>query len=371
MNNIFFGDKLRLARLMSGLTQQELGEHVLVSRQFIHQLETGVKVPAEDTIGAIADVLKVNQSFFYKSPVNDVKYEQCHFRKRRTTPVGLANRVLALSTVFEQFVDILDEHLELPEYNFPDFDTNDLTSEKIERLAEKCRIHWGLGVDTPISNMVRVLENAGAVITCFDGISDKVDALSINRKRPIIVRNNAKESICRMRFDLGHECAHLILHQGIETGCVKTEKEADAFASAFLFPRSAFLREFPKCLGPLRIKWERVYELKIRWKISVRAIIYRANYLGLLSPQQYRTANVYLNKTGQSKVELYDDKIANEQPEILSTALDTLYEEVGISIFDIAYKLGVNVEILAQLTGYELDKQIRYENVSGINIHRY
>lgn len=370
MNNNFFGDKLRLARLMSGLTQQELGEHVLVSRQFIHQLETGIKVPAEDTIGAIAEVLKVKKAFFYKSPVNDVKYEQCHFRKRRTTPVGLANRVLALSTVFEQFVDILDEHLELPEYNFPDFDTNDLNAEKIERLAEKCRTHWNLGVDTPISNMIRVLENAGAVITCFDGVSDKVDALSINRKRPIIVRNNAKESVCRMRFDLAHECSHLVLHQGVETGCVRTEKEADAFASAFLFPRAAFLKEFPKCLSPLRIRWEKVYDLKIRWKMSARAIIYRANYLGLLSPQQYRSANVYLNKTGQSKIEIFDEKIASEQPEILSASLDTLYHEASISIFDIADNLGVGEEIIAQLTGYDLNKQKRHKNVINLHLNR-
>ncbi|WP_082335863.1 helix-turn-helix transcriptional regulator [Rheinheimera sp. KL1] len=47
MNNEFFGEKLRLARLMAGITQQELGELVAVSRQFIHQLEAGVKPPAE------------------------------------------------------------------------------------------------------------------------------------------------------------------------------------------------------------------------------------------------------------------------------------------------------------------------------------
>lgn len=29
---------------------------------------------------------------------------------------------------------------------------------------------------------------------------------------------------------------------------VKTEREADAFASAFLFPRKSFAREFPSCI---------------------------------------------------------------------------------------------------------------------------
>ncbi|WP_150317353.1 ImmA/IrrE family metallo-endopeptidase, partial [Enterobacter hormaechei] len=77
------------------------------------------------------------------------------------------------------------------------------------------------------------VENQGAIVTGFDGVSEKVDALSVNRKFPIIIRNTAKESACPMRFDLAHECGHLIMHDGIETGCKKTEREADAFASAF------------------------------------------------------------------------------------------------------------------------------------------
>ncbi len=366
MNNLFFGEKLRLARLMAGITQQELGELVSVSRQFIHQLEAGAKAPAEDTLLAMAEVLKVTPKFFAKEPQNDVKYEQCHFRKRKTTPVGLANRVLALGTIFEHLVDIIEDNLDLPSSDFPDVNTSSLTPEQIERAAELCRKHWKLGFDSPISNMVRVLENAGAVITCFDGVSDKVDALSMNRKRAIIVRNNAKESCCRMRFDLAHECAHLVLHQGIETGCSKTEREADAFASAFLFPRTAFMREFPQCIGPLRIKWEKVFELKLRWKMSARAIIYRAHYLGLISSQQYRTANVHLNKTGQAKNEELDSLIPMEQPELLSAAIDTLNEHVGISIYDLARELGISEEIIAQLTGFDLSKQANKNTVTNI-----
>ncbi|WP_093064692.1 helix-turn-helix domain-containing protein [Thiothrix caldifontis] len=371
MNKEFFGDKVRLARLMNGLTQQELGDLVLVSRQFIHQLESGVKQPADDTLFAIAEVLRVNTRFFYIPLANDVKPEQCHFRKRKTTPVNLSNRVLALGTIFEQLVFILDKNLELPHIDFPDINIpNELTAEDIERSAEECRKYWGLGNNAPISNMIRVLENAGAVITCFDGVSDKVDALSINRNRPIIVRNNAKESICRMRFDLAHETAHIVLHQGVETGCSKTESEANAFASAFLFPRSAFLREFQGCIGKIRINWDKVYALKLRWKMSVRAIMYRAYYLGLLTAQQFRSANVYLNKSGQTKTEYFDEKIPDEHPEILSAALDILNQDMNISIYGIAEKLGISEEIIAQLTGYDLSKQVKHNNVRSLSLAR-
>ncbi len=52
---------------------------------------------------------------------------------------------------------------------------------------------WGLGLG-PISNMMRVVENAGAIVSFFSGVSERVDALSIDRQRPMIIRSEAKPS---------------------------------------------------------------------------------------------------------------------------------------------------------------------------------
>lgn len=210
VNNLFHGERLRLARLLNGYTQQKLGELVSTSRQYIHQLESDIKQPADDVLGALCECLMVNEAFFSKPLGNDVKLEQCHFRKRKTTPVGLANRVLAYSTIFEDFVSYLQEHLDFPQPNFPDvnYDQGAYTNQQIEMCAEKCRKEWGLGINAPIKNMMNVLENQGVIITEYTGVSDKVDALSVNRRFPMIVRNNAKESVCRKRFDLAHECGH-------------------------------------------------------------------------------------------------------------------------------------------------------------------
>src|SRR5665647_261025 len=203
-SRIFYGEKLRLARLLNGYTQQKLGELVSTTRQYIHQLESDLKQPADDVLNALCESLCVRETFFITPPGNDVKFEQCHFRKRKTTPVGLANKVLAYSTIFEEFVSYLNLHLELPVPNFPTIPHSDAgyTNNEIELAAEKCRKRWKLGINTPISNVTKLLENQGVVITEYNGVSDKVDALSVNRKFPIIVRNNVKESVCRMRFDL-------------------------------------------------------------------------------------------------------------------------------------------------------------------------
>jgi Zn-dependent peptidase ImmA (M78 family)/transcriptional regulator with XRE-family HTH domain len=362
--NDFFGDKLRLARLLKGITQQQLGTLVSTTRQYIHQLESGSRQPAEDVLSALCESLAVTPFFFTSQLGNDVKPEQCHFRKRKTTPVGLANRVLAYSTIFEQVITYLQKYVDLPSPNFPEMDNNNIkySTTEIEQAAESCRRLWGLGISAPVSNVTRALENNGVIITQFAGISDKVDALSINRKYPIIVRNDAKPSVCRMRFDLAHELGHFILHEGIETGDPQTESEADKFASAFLFPRVAFNKEFPDFRG-YRLNWKIIYDLKIRWKLSARAIIYRAHYFEFITAQQYRGANVWLNKTGQSKKERYDELIQQEPPELLQNAINLLDQQLGGSFKHIADKLGIHPELLSQITGITYNVEGSHNNI--------
>lgn len=358
----FYGERLRLARLLKGYTLQELGDAVFVTRQSIHQYESDVRAPANDVRNALAEFLQVSSDFFGMPLSGDVKPEQCHFRKRQTTPAGVKERVQAYSTILEQLVTELHEHLDMPENGFNLIDNNkivELTPPLIEKIAEGARIRWGLTPDAPIDNMVNVVENQGAIVTCFDGVSEKVDALSVNRKFPIIIRNTAKESACRMRFDLAHECGHLIMHDGIETGCKKTEREADAFASAFLFPRKSFAREFPACLsiGGM-IDWKKVYALKARWKVSAKAIIYRAHFLGFINAQQYRSANVWFSQTRQTKKEKLDDQIPLEEPHVLEESLTVLKEHLGISFDMLAEKIKIRPGLLADISGIKYEPAI-------------
>ena len=116
--------------------------------------------------------------------------------------------------MLNRLIDTLEEYLTLPEINFPHHEVSSLLD--IEQAAMRYRKLWNLG-DGPIKNMVRVVENAGAIVSTFGNVSEKVDALSIHRNRPIILLNPTK-SAARIRMDIGHEAAHIILHKGIETG---------------------------------------------------------------------------------------------------------------------------------------------------------
>ncbi len=347
----FHGDKLRLARLLAGLSLDELGGSVATSRQFVHQLETGAKDPTDEMRDALAAVLTVTPTFFSTAAVNPVREEDCHFRRLASAPRGLIAQAVARGTALEALVSGLETQVRLPDVDFPE-SSRPVSADAIERIAEDARQHWGLGIDGPVTNMTRVLENAGAVVVQFDDLTDRIDALSMARRRPIVVRSTAKAAGARLRFDLAHEAAHLVMHQGVVTGDSVTEGEAHRFAGAFLIPRNAFAREFPRTRRAL--DWNALFAMKLRWKVSVRAIARRAFDLGFIDAAQYRTANIQLVKTGQAKTERYDDRIAMEEPELLNSAIAWLMKRDGISMHRLLAELGMAPELFTRLTGHLL-----------------
>ncbi|MES0201003.1 ImmA/IrrE family metallo-endopeptidase [Mesorhizobium sp. M0011] len=347
-SRFFHGDKLRLARLLSGLSLDELGGLVATSRQFVHQLETGAKEPTDEMREAVAAALAVTPAFFATPAINPVREEDCHFRRLASAPRGLVSQAVARGTALEALVDALESHVRMPIVDFPE-DARPVSSDAIERIAENARQHWGLGLEGPITSMMRVVENAGAVVVNFDDLTDRIDALSMARRRPIIVRSTAKVAGARLRFDLAHEAAHLIMHQGIVTGDSVTEGEAHRFAGAFLIPRTAFAREFPRSRRTL--DWNALFAMKLRWKVSVRAIARRAFDLGLIDAAQYRTANIQLVKTGQAKAERYDELVAIEEPELLRAAIGWLSNREGIVLHRLLVNLGMTPALFTRLTG--------------------
>lgn len=351
---LFRGEQLRLARLALGCSLDDVGTAVGTTRQFIHQLETDAKTPSRELIADLSRVLGVMPRFFAAPARSTVRPEQCHFRKQATTPASITSQVLARGSILDALAEELDRRLELPNVNFPEAAVASL--DEVEAAAEAARNHWGLGTSGPITNMMRVVENAGAMVTHFAGISDRVDALSMDRRRPIIVRSEAKQSLCRLRFDLAHECGHLIMHRGLQTGDRVTEEQANRFASAFLLPRATFLHMFPRSRF---LNWDLVFHIKLQWKVSARAILRRAFDLAIISSDQYRTGNIHLAKTGQTKVERYDAELPMEDTELLEMAFNALDDARPGAVAEMAGKLGLASTMFRHLTGRGLSAPVR------------
>jgi Zn-dependent peptidase ImmA (M78 family)/transcriptional regulator with XRE-family HTH domain len=342
----FCCERLKVARTFNGFSQRDVAERIGVVHQFIQGLEAGRKEPSSTLLNALSDALGFEPSFFFGSPLDEFKDSECNFRRRTTTAISVRARVLAYGTLLAQFFHYgRDKSIIPPHHKVPLAERNN-----IEKAAEQCRTVWALGLDVPIRNLTRVIERAGVPVTRFDGIAQKVDAFSRAGKPAFIVLNNKSPSRCR--FDLAHECGHLVLHQDIPTGCSETEAEANHFAGALLLPKAAFSREFPR--APFGI-WEALFEMKKRWGVSVAAIIRRAFELGLIGADRYQRLYKELSARGWVKSE--PREFEEEQPEIVPLILEEFERSYGMKRSDVAQALGWKSQTFKKVTGLNVQEQ--------------
>ena len=324
---MFNSNAFRLLRTLYGFTLDEIAKRIHTTRQYVHALENGSKYPSDEHIAVFSMLFGVHRDYFFQKNNLTIQETEVHFRKLRTTKQALKLQTIARLEMVGSIVSVLENELNLPKINFPSANGQNFSFPQIEIIAEKCREYWGLG-NVPISNMTRLAENNGALVLDLDETASSIDALSIFTQRPIILRNTAKESVCRRRFDIAHEVGHFILHRGVPTGDKQTESEANAFASALLLPKSIMERYFPKPVRG-RINWQAVSEFKLQWKVSKAACFYRAHKLGLLTDSQYKTAVIQLRCNGEAIMEKEDSMIEKENPELIFNALNTI-DEFGV-----------------------------------------
>jgi len=364
---IFLGSNLRNARLFHGYSQQDLGDQVGCSKQFLSRLESGVDVPTLTLVHRLCERLAVLPAFFTEPDTMPIADEQCHFRKQLTTKVALRQSARARGEFLKRMVDVLDQHLELPTYDFEEGDAS--TVESIEQAAERAREHWGLGLG-PIENVTRVAENAGAVVMPLYGLAPEIDAISFATRRPVIAMNADSKSACRMRFGIAHEMGHFCLHIGQQTGDKVTESQANRFASAFLMPRRFFAPECRGAIRSTRLNWPALSEIKRRWGVSKAAILYRGRQLGAFSEEQYRSGVISLNRRGEARSEVEDETMVVEAPDLIVDSIQTLRDAVGINRLALAELMNVRGELLQQLLAARFENTEQVGNVVSIETAR-
>lgn len=356
MEQQFNGANLRLARVFRGLSLDDLAREVGKSRQFLHKLETNSSLePTAELATELSRQLKVVKDFFFQPQGEVLTEEGVHFRKLFTTRSAIKQAAMAKAQMFLRLVSYLEQHLELPTVSIPNV-PDISTADDIEQAAELCRRQWELGLG-PIDNMVRVAERAGAVVTTFNSVSAEVDALSYALRRPVIVRNDAKPSACRQRFDIAHEVGHFVLHQGLQTGNRATESQANRFASAFLLPRSMMAAHWPKPRGS-RLDWVGMSHFKLNWKVSKAAMLYRARQLDLIDDCQYKSGVITLRRTGEAISEREDKQIPLEQPNMVRQSLEILFTKGGMPPQRVAEDLGWTLQLLEEVVGMPLRNSV-------------
>lgn len=361
-NRQFNGTRLREAREVRQLTITELAAKSGIIKQSISYYEKGQQNPGIDNMISLANALSVPISFFYKE-TNTSPKQPIFFRSRK----GLAQKEWARAEIklswFEDILTYLNDVINFVPQNIPEkFNVGSrlasVTRDEIEHIAVECRKYWGLGLG-PISHVTKLMENNGVVVIKMPLNVKAEDAFSqwqLEKSIPVAVMVAEKPSACRDRFSLAHELGHLILHRSVsvdEENIDIIEEQANQFASSFLLPAQSYLREFRyPSLDSLKI-------LKHRWKVSIKAQVYRCKELGAISSTTARNLYMNMGKRGWATTEPLDDVIPIEEPLVLTKVLDLLSDQANISLFDIASMLDMSEEDVAALCGVSLPKAVQ------------
>ena len=353
----FVGARLQLAREFNGLTQVALGQAAATSGAVVSYCENGVKRdPSEDLVGAFAEVLGFAPGFFYRPIIDGFREEECSFRHRRSTPERAKRKVRAHATLLGEVLHYLKGLVELPSYSVPEMSA--YRSEP-EVAAGECRNAWGIDGDAPLLTINRAVERAGVVVVNHFGDTAKVDAFSRRGAVNVIFLNRAVPSPSRWTFDVAHELGHLVMHPGVATGSVDTEREADQFASAFLLPRRPFAREF----RTEPFTWSHIFQMKKRWRVSAAAIVRRAYELQLIGAVQYRRSFQYMSSHGWSKQEPYEPEF--HEPELLEAAIRTAHKHHGLTLDSLSVTLGYDPTTLEEVVGIPIPRGTPRGRVMG------
>ena len=326
----FNGNRLKQARLYNGLTVEELAKKINISAQAESQYEIGKILPQFDRIIEFAKILNFPVQYFLQDYDFNIQSGSSYFRSLMKTQKKYRTEQKTKVEFLAKLYTILEEYIEFPSLDLPQISIDE-EYESPEEAAQALREHWKLG-DKPITNLLRLLEAHGIIVTTFDVDTEDIDAFSQFFEKDgksffIIAYSSNKQSAARINFDLAHELGHIMLHSWSDDSenmdretFKRKENEANRFASAFLLPETSFkqdVRFYPTNL-------DRYIELKKKWRVSIGAMLYRACYLAVITQSQYQYLIRIMNAKNIRKQEPLDNIIEIPYPRMLRDSVEML-----------------------------------------------
>jgi Zn-dependent peptidase ImmA (M78 family)/DNA-binding XRE family transcriptional regulator len=333
---MFNPTRLLLARRRRGLTKVELAAAIGVDRRTVTGYESGEYVPGPEALPRLSAALNFPEAFFFGDDLEEVAEETASFRSMSKMTAGHRNMALGQGALALRFSQWVERRFELPPAALPD-----LRHEgDPETAAAALRQHWELG-QQPIKNLVHMLESKGVRVFSLSIDALALDAFSMWKDSVPLIFLNTRKSAEHSRFDAAHELGHLVLHRHAAPNGREAEREADAFASAFLMPRGSVLAHAPRFAT-----LEQLIRLKRLWTVSLSALTYRLHALRLLSDWHYRSLCIEISKRGFRKTE--PDEAPRESSQVLAKVFAALRTE-GLTKYDIAGQIGVHPSEIDQL----------------------
>ncbi|QOV88548.1 ImmA/IrrE family metallo-endopeptidase [Humisphaera borealis] len=322
------------AREARTLTQSDLAERLGVSQALVGKWEADLLTPGIDQIDGIALALGVQRElFFVDRPRRLASMSDFYHRALSKARRADVKAIHARCNIIDIQIDRLLQLAEPSPDTIPSIDPENHAGD-IEKVAAMARVAMNVAPG-PLPNLVSVIEACGGIVVDRELEVDDIDALCrwVPELPKLFFVNGAKPPD-RIRFSLAHELGHTIMHFGRDRDLAVAEKEANAFASAFLMPAKDFRRDVRPDLGLADLA-----ALKRKWRVSMQASAYRAKAVNGIDDRRYESLYVQMSRKGWRKTEPIE--IAGESPQVFTRLLQR-HLEAGYTKSDLAKLLFVS-----------------------------
>lgn len=301
---------LTLAREARGLSQQDLGEKLKhTSHANVNRWEQGRVNVTDDNLKQLSIALGFPTEFFLQ---DGEIYPPSFYRKRDTVSAKVLSMLDANLNIYRLNITKLLNGIKVLPPNLPSLTLQEYQTP--EKAAQQLRKLWKIEKG-PINNLTSIIEDQQIIVASIDFNTDRVDSRSIlsDQKHPIIFTNKTLLGD-RLRFTLAYELGYLVMHtSGLAAFGEEAGHQANLFAAEFLMPEKDILPD----LKEKQITLPLLAELKKKWKVSMQALLYRADSLGLLDYNQKRYLLTQFNQLKIRRREPIELDILIEKPVLL------------------------------------------------------
>ncbi len=327
------GNRLKIARIASGLSLQEFSERLSLyslhlTKAAISNYETGKTIPTASTLEILANTLTTSVDYFHKENWDDFNIEL------NNCPSIVNSKLFELMCYVQlelekriDIFDILNTKPLVAKITPTYIKKNDI--EAVQSLANNIREQFGLG-SGPISSVTTALEfNGFTILNMPINISTKnLSGIETSKNLPIILKVNAL-SIDDLRMSLLEQLGNFYI-----TSDTKKDKDylCNAFARYFLLPKSRLIQ----LIGLKRTEVQRreISNIKQSYGISTREITHSLFELGIIDQTVH---NIFLRHIihhdfARQTRYLPENLYFNEVPILFTNMLFRAYSEKLIDI---------------------------------------
>lgn len=292
--NELFASRLKKLREESGLTQEELGEAVGLSSEYISLLEAGKRTPSIIALNRIARYFQKNISYFLET--REDPFRLLLGDEKLTEPMReVIRRFQAFCQEYSELEELTDRKCQLaPHYS---------GSLSPQNMAEEERRRLGLG-NEPIKDIFRLVEVNGCHLLrlrfpessnlsgIFIYLEEKSAAFGlINTALPlsqqVIAAAHLYGHYLRDRFESPVIDNQDVLVDEYVTLYSPREQFAQAFAMRFLIPPSKVRELVEKDIRTRHLTYPQVIFLKRYFGVSAPAMLRTLRLMNYLSRSQF------------------------------------------------------------------------------------